>query len=462
MVEDFNKIAAVILAAGKGTRMRSQLPKVLHKVAGKYLAQHVVDACHEIVGKTIIVVGHGGEQVQSALGEDLFYAWQKEQLGTGHAVLQAVEYLTSEIETVLVVCGDTPLLSTATLSKLLKKHEEEKAVATILTTYLTEPFGYGRIIRNEDQEVLKIVEQKDGTPEELEVKEINSGTYCFAATYLKEALSKIKPNNAQGEYYLTDVIGLLQKQGLKIAALATDDPAEIMGINDRVQLAQAEALVKSRINQKLMLQGVTIVDPEHTYIEGTVQIENDTIIYPNTYLQGQTKIGKGCEIGPNTVIVNSQIANEVIIKQSTVVESELGEGCQIGPYSYLRPGNKLGQNVKIGDFVELKKVSVGNNSKILHLSYIGDAQVGTKVNIGAGTITCNYDGEKKWPTIIGDGSFIGSNSNLVAPVQVESKAYVAAGSTITKDVPAGSLGVARSKQENILNWTSKKNKKSRE
>lgn len=451
------KIAVVVLAAGKGTRMRSRLPKVLHKIAGKYMVRHVLDACRMLAAaKIILVVGYRGEEVQQSLGPAYEYAWQREQLGTGHAVLQAAKLLTPDYDTVLVVCGDTPLLTAETLTKMLEMHRQEQAAATILTASLPNPAGYGRIIRDKTGAVVKIVEQKDANPAELLVKEINAGTYCFNAGYLQDALLKLAPDNAQGEYYLTDVVELLTEQQLKVVAYETATVAEIMGVNSRVQLAWAETELRMRINTNLMESGVTIIDPANTYIESDVQIAEDTLIYPYTFLRGDTVIGEGCEIGPNCTIENSTLAAGCTVKYSIILDSKLGENCQVGPFSYLRPGNNLGRDVKVGDFVELKKTSVGIGSKIPHLSYVGDAEIGNKVNIGAGTITCNYDGVAKWPTVIEDNAFIGSNSNLVAPVKVEQGAYVAAGSTITKDIPGGSLGVARGRQVNIPGWAQKK------
>jgi bifunctional UDP-N-acetylglucosamine pyrophosphorylase/glucosamine-1-phosphate N-acetyltransferase len=412
--EQISNIAAVVLAAGQGTRMHSELPKVLHKVNGHYLVQHVIKQCTQAgLDKIILVIGHQGELVQEALGDKFLYAWQKEQLGTGHAVLQAMPLLTSDIKDVLVVCGDTPLLTKATLSNLIKQHKVTDAACTVLTTNLDDPSGYGRIIRNHSGDVVKIVEQKDGEPAELKVKEINSGTYCFKADILKEMLHKIKPNNKQGEYYLTDVISLCREKNLTIGAYLTIDPEEVMGINSRVQLAHAERIFQNRINKCWLEKGVTIVDPANTYIETDVEIGMDTIIYPYTFLQGKTIIGKGCEIGPACTIKDSQLGEKNIVKNSIILESILGSQCDIGPFSYLRPGCKLGDQIKVGDFVELKKTSVKDGSKIPHLSYVGDANIGSKVNI-------------------------------------------AAGSTITSDVPADSLGVARGRQVNIPNWVKKR------
>lgn len=458
-IEQSKGFAAVVLAAGQGTRMRSKLPKVLHKVAGRYLVQHVIEQCKKTgLSKIILVIGHQGEQVQEALGQDFLYVWQREQLGTGHAVLQAEKFL-ADVEDVLVVCGDTPLLTEATLGNLIKQHKETNVACTILTTTLPDPTGYGRIIRNDKGEVVKIVEQKDGNDSELKVQEINSGTYCFKAGILKEMLHKITPNNKQGEYYLTDVIGLCRENNLRVGAFLTADAEEVMGINSRIQLAEAEKAFQKRINSYWLENGVTIIDPINTYIEADVQIGIDTIIYPYTFLQGKTSIGEGCEIGPACTIKDSKLAERNVVINSIILDSEIGNKCVIGPFSYLRPGCKLGNEVKVGDFVELKKTIVKDGSKIPHLSYVGDANVGSKVNIGAGTITCNYDGVNKWTTTIEDGVFIGSNSNLVAPVSIHEGAYVAAGSTITSDVPAEALGVARGKQVNIPNWVKKRKEK---
>lgn len=454
------KRAAIILAAGKGTRMKSRLPKVLHKVAGKSMLQHVLDTCAQLeLDKTIVVIGHQGERIIEEIGNQVLYAWQKEQLGTGHAVLQAQEFLTPDITTVLILCGDTPLLKPETLKSLLDFHQQEQAAATILTATVADPTGYGRIIRDDGGRVKRIVEQKDASPEELRVQEINSGTYCFDAALLMETLGKIKPDNAQGEYYLTDCIALIQEEGRKVVARQVEDEEEILGINSRSQLALAEAIMRRRINERLMEQGVTIIDPGNTYIESDVQIAPDTVIYPFTFLQGKTVIGSDCRIGPASTIRDSTLADGVVVQNSIIIESEIGANCTIGPFSFLRPGTKLAGDNKVGDFVELKKTVVGKGSKIPHLSYVGDAQIGRNVNIGAGTITCNYDGEKKWPTIVEDEAFIGSNTNLVAPVRIERGAYVAAGSTITKDVPEESLGVARGKQVNIPHWVARRKEK---
>lgn len=451
--------AAIILAAGKGTRMVSQRPKVLHQLGGKYLVQHVIDGARQAgIRQIILVIGHGGEEVQQALGPDYTYAWQKEQLGTGHAVMMGMDCLAPQIERVLVLSGDTPLLQGETISRLINEYEAGQAKAAILTSIYEEPTGYGRIIRDQEGRVARIVEQRDGTPEELQVQEINSGVYCFCRNELAEALTNLQPDNIQGEYYLTDVIHSISNKGLPIVA-TVGDAQETMGINDRIQLAQGEAVFRERVNGLLMSKGVTIIDPATTYIEGKVEIGQDTIIHPFTILKGRSIIGEGGSIGPNVTMTDSVIGNEVEIRQAVLEEAKVGNNAVIGPFSYLRPGTVLADNVRIGDFVEVKNAQIGSGSKVPHLTYIGDAVLGSSVNIGAGTITCNYDGQNKHQTIIQDGAFIGSNSNLVAPIQVGKKAYVAAGSTLTADVPEDSLAVARGRQRVIPDWEQRKKKK---
>jgi len=444
---------AVILAAGKGTRMKSSLPKVLHKLCGKPMVEHVLDATRKAgIEKNIVVIGYGAEKVEETLGNQADFVYQKEQLGTGHAVLQAKELLQDHVGPVLVVCGDTPLLTTKTLSLLLEEHKEKKAAATVLTALMDNPTGYGRIIRKEQGGVVKIVEEKDASPEEKRVKEINTGTYCFDNQALFQALEKITPNNAQGEYYLTDVIALFVEANLTVGAVMAEDMLETMGVNSRKHLAEAATYMNRRILDGFMDEGVTIVDPASTFIHSGVKIGRDTIIHPFTIIEGQTVIGEDCIIGPNSRLLDSKIGNSTVIEQSTVLESVLGNEVKVGPYAYLRPGTIAENQVKIGDFVEIKKSTIGEKSKIPHLSYIGDCKIGTGVNVGAGTITCNYDGIDKHPTIIEDDAFIGSNTNLVAPVKVGKRAVVGAGSTLSKDVPAQALGIARAKQRNIEDW----------
>ncbi|NLC38854.1 MAG: bifunctional UDP-N-acetylglucosamine diphosphorylase/glucosamine-1-phosphate N-acetyltransferase GlmU, partial [Clostridia bacterium] len=437
------KTAAVILAAGKGTRMHSELPKVLHRVAGKCLVQHVLDAVGEAgVVQKIVVIGHGGEQVQQLVGDSVSYAWQKEQLGTGHAVLQAMPHVAGDVERVLILCGDTPLLTGQSLKRLLRHFDETGVKGAVLTACLDRPDGYGRVVKDEEGLVLKIVEQGDAQPAELEIKEVNSGVYCFARKELEEALKILQPDNVQGEYYLTDVVSVFRRQGLPVSSCLTGEE-DIYGINTRLELARAEGIFRRRINEKLMENGVTIIDPASSYIEAEVEIAPDTVIHPLTVIQGKTKIGSNCQVGPNVVMVDSVLGDGVKVWQSVLEAAVVGKGSRIGPFSYLRPGTVLGEEVKVGDFVELKNSFVGNNSKVPHLTYIGDASIGKNVNIGAGTITCNYDGKRKWRTVIEDDAFIGSNSNLVAPLTIGEGAYVAAGSTLTKDLPEKSLGIAR-------------------
>lgn len=453
------QVSAIILAAGKGTRMKSQLPKVLHKVSGQSMVQHVLNAVEGAgVTNPIVVIGHGAQLVKEMLGDRVSFALQAEQLGTGHAAMQTKDYLDKGEGNVIVLCGDTPLITQETIAQLLADHTAAQGSATVLTAILEDPTGYGRIVRSAAGLVEGIVEHKDATDEQRDIQEVNTGVYCFKTPDLFAALEQITPANAQGEYYLTDVLGILKQEGKKVGATVLNDPDELMGINDRAQLAVAERLMRQRINHQVMMSGVTIIDPSSTFIDAGVRIEPDTIIHPFTFIQGQTTIGSSCNIGPGSRLVNAVVADEVEISNSIVLDSSIGAQTVIGPYAYIRPGTQLAENVKVGDFVEIKKSVIGKGSKVPHLSYIGDSHIGQGVNIGAGTITCNYDGHNKYPTIIGDGAFIGSNSNLVAPVEIGEGAMTAAGSTITKNVPANSLGVARNKQTNLQNWVLSKNK----
>ncbi|ENQ3080780.1 bifunctional UDP-N-acetylglucosamine diphosphorylase/glucosamine-1-phosphate N-acetyltransferase GlmU [Bacillus multifaciens] len=444
-----SKRFAVILAAGKGTRMKSSLYKVLHSVCGKPMVQHVVDQVSQLeVQKLVTVVGHGAEKVQDQLGSASEFALQTEQLGTAHAVMQAADALGNEEGTTLVICGDTPLITAETMEALLKQHEESGAKATVLTAYIEEPAGYGRIVRNENGHVEKIVEHKDANEVERAIKEINTGTYCFDNKALFTSLSKVSNENVQGEYYLPDVIEILKNEGHIVSAYQTEQFDETLGVNDRVALSQAEDIMKKRINHQHMVNGVTIIDPNNTYISVDAKIGNDTVIYPGTMIEGYTVIGSNCEVGPHTVIRDSEVGDNTTIRQSTVHDSKIGIDVAIGPFAHIRPQSVIGNEVRVGNFVEIKKTVFGNRSKASHLSYIGDAEVGEDVNLGCGSITVNYDGKNKFKTVIGDGVFIGCNSNLVAPVTVEDGAYVAAGSTITEDVPAKALSIARARQTN--------------
>ncbi len=454
------KVAALILAAGQGTRMKSNYPKVLHGLLGKPMVQYVVDTSRNIGSQLImVVVGFQGEQVIEALGPECQYVWQKEQLGTGHAVMMAQKELENFAGDLLLLYGDTPLLQEETIQKLIALRRQESAAAAILTTHLNSPVGYGRIIRDEQQNIKAIVEDKDANAQEKLVTEVNTGVYCFDCQLLFSVLDQLSPKNAQGEYYLTDVFQIFNKLGLKTVGLATKDAEEVMGPNDRVQLAQTENILKQRINQKWMKAGVTICDPQFTYIGSEVEIGRDTIIYPGTFLLEKTIIGENCVLGPHTRIINSTVGQGTTIQFSQVQSSQLGPENAIGPFAYLRPNTVSEAKVKIGDFVELKNTQIRQGSKIPHLSYVGDTQIGANVNIGAGTITCNYDGVNKAQTVIEDGVFVGSNTNLVAPVTVGENATIAAGSTITADVPPDSLAIARNRQVIKTDWNSPKQKK---
>jgi bifunctional UDP-N-acetylglucosamine pyrophosphorylase/glucosamine-1-phosphate N-acetyltransferase len=447
---------AIVLAAGQGKRMKSKLYKVLHSVCGKPMVGHVLDTVKEAnAERTVVIVGHGAEMVKATLGDAAEYVLQEQQLGTGHAVRQAEALLGGEEGTTIVICGDTPLVQAATINAMLELHASSGAAATVLTASFDNPTGYGRVIRGEDGTVQRIVEQKDCSPAEAAVKEINTGTYCFDNQKLFAALAKVTSNNAQGEYYLTDVIGIFREAGESVQGYCTADLAEAIGVNDRVALAEAERLMRERINRNHLLGGVTFIDAASTYIEAGVQIGSDTIIYPGTVLRGTTVIGEDCVIGPQADIMDSTIGNGVTVKYSVVAESVVGDTSSIGPYANLRPGSKLGVSCKIGDFVELKNASLDDGSKVSHLSYVGDAKVGKEVNIGCGAITVNYDGYNKFVTEIGDNAFVGSNVNLIAPVKIGDGAYVVAGSTITQDVPAGDLAIARERQVNKPGYADK-------
>lgn len=451
---------AVILAAGQGTRMKSSLYKVLHTVCGKPMVQHVLDQVSKLeLTKIVTVVGHGAELVKSELGNSSEYALQSEQLGTAHAVMQAATFLENEEGTTIVICGDTPLITSETMSDLLAHHKETNAKATILTAKADDPTGYGRIVRNAEGSVEKIVEHKDATDAERSISEINTGTYCFDNKELFKALSNVSNDNVQGEYYLPDVIEILQKEGKIISAYQTASFDETLGVNDRIALSQAEKIMKLRINKEHMRNGVSIIDPDQTYISVDAVIGRDTIIYPGTMILGETVIGENCMVGPNTEIKNCTIQNGTTIRQSVAHDSYIGNDVAIGPFAHIRPASSIADEVKIGNFVEIKKSTMGKGSKASHLSYIGDAEVGSDVNLGCGSITVNYDGNNKFLTKIEDGAFIGCNSNLIAPVTIGKGAYVAAGSTVTNNVPEKALSVARSRQVNKENYADRINNK---
>ena len=412
------KFTTIILAAGKGTRMKSALPKVLHKVCGKPMLEHVIEAARGAGSeREIVVIGSGADEVREKIS-DVEFALQAEQLGTGHAVKMAKDKISNVSGTVMILCGDTPLVTSELLNNFIESHEQSKAAATVLTAIMPDATGYGRIVRNQSGTVDKIVEHKDATEEELQIHEVNSGMYCFDIKTLFDALENVNNNNSQGEYYLTDVLEIIRNQGLLINAFVTTAFTQIFGVNSRYQLATAERFLRQRKNIELMDNGVTILDPDSTFIDSDVEIGRDTIIYPFTYIEGNITIG---------------------------------ENCNVGPFVHIRPGSKIGDSVRIGNFVEIKNSNIGKGTKLPHLQYIGDSDVGENVNIGCGSVTCNYDGKKKYRTTIGDNVFIGCNTNLVSPVNIGSGAYTAAGSTITQDVPFG-----RARQVNKSTWKDKR------
>lgn len=446
-------IVAVILAAGEGKRMKSDYSKVIHKVGGKPIIKRVCDTVNKAdIEKCIVIVGHKQEQVRETMGEKVLYAVQSEQLGTGHAVMQAIPLL-GGADKVVVLCGDAPLLTSETLKEALKINAERNEYATIFTAEFDDPTGYGRIIRDDNGNVSGIVEHKDATEEQRKIKEVNSSMYCFNKEALIDAIAKLDNNNAQHEYYLTDVIKIMIAEGKKVGTYIVADKDEIMGINDREQLAVANKIAKDKINQMHMRNGVTIIDKETTYIEEDVKIGKDTIIYPGTILEGNTEIGNNCIIGPNSKITNTLIGNGTEVNNSVLVDSRVGDKTNVGPFAYLRPNSNVGNEVKIGDFVEVKNSNIGNGTKVSHLTYIGDSDVGEKVNFGCGTVTVNYDGINKHRTVIGNNAFIGCNTNLVAPVKVGDRVYTAAGTTVTNDVPDDALVIGRVRQEVKEQWT---------
>lgn len=444
---------AVILAAGQGTRMKSRLYKVLHTVCGKSMVEHVVDQVAALdFDQTAVIVGHGAEQVKETVSGNVEFVLQEDQLGTGHAVKCSEHLFSSKVGTTVVLCGDTPLITSSTIKKLMEAHEKEQAMATVLTAIAEDSTGYGRIIRNDEGQVEKIVEQKDASAEEATVKEINTGIFCFDNQMLFKTLSEVKNENAQGEYYLPDVIEILKSKGEKIAAYQAVSLNETLGVNDRVALSKAEELMKLRINEYWMRAGVTFIDPKTTYVSAEASIGQDTILYPNTTIKGASIIGEDCVIESGSEIHTSKLGNGVHVRNSHIIESTVEEGSAIGPFAHIRPNSEVGKDVKIGNFVELKKAKVSDRSKVSHLSYVGDALVGSDVNIGCGVVTVNYDGKNKHQTIIKNGAFVGSGSNLIAPVEIGENGFVAAGSTITEDVPKKALSIARSRQVNKENY----------
>ena len=449
-------IKAIILAAGEGKRMKSQKPKVLHEIFNKPMIEYVLDAAEGSgIQEICMVVGHQAEEVKKAITKaDVSFVLQKEQLGTGHAVMQAQHFIPAEGE-VLILCGDTPLVTAETLQKFLQFHQDENNDVSILSAWVDNPAGYGHIIRDKEGSFLKNIEHKDANAEEKLVCEINTGIYCFQGKKLKEALTRLTNHNQQGEYYLPDTLEIIRKDGGKVNAMIAEDAHEFLGVNSRIQLAEATDVMKKRINLKWMEEGVTLVDPQNTYIGPEVSIGQDTVVLPGCVLEGKTVIGEGCIIGPNSRMTNMILSNGVKFQASTGMDSTIGEETTVGPYAYIRPNCVIGAHVKVGDFVEVKNSVIGNGTKISHLTYIGDTDAGENINFGCGTVTVNYDGKKKFRTTIEDGAFIGCNANLVAPVTVKKGSYIAAGSTVTKDVPEDALAVARSRQQNIEGWTKK-------
>lgn len=451
-----SEISAIILAAGQGTRMKSSKPKVLHEICSVPMLECVYRAAESAgVSNIITVVGHGAQEVKNFLGDERLYAEQKQQLGTGHAVMCAMPQL-EDGGCCLVLSGDVPLITKETLENAMKYHMKNRLAATVITAEVENPYGYGRIIRDEKLNVNFIVEEKDTTPAQRQVNEINSGLYCFDTGLLRAALTEVTPKNAQGEYYLTDTIAILLKNGYNVGAFKLSDNLEIMGVNNRIQLAQADKIMRKRINEYHMLEGVSIIDPDATYIGFNVKIGRDTVVYPGSSIESGSVIGENCKIGPGSTIKNCRIGNNTECISSVVTDSEIGENVHIGPFAYIRPGCRVGNNIKVGDFVELKNAVIDDGTKISHLTYVGDSDVGKNVNFGCGTVTVNYDSKKKHRTVIGDNAFIGCNTNLVAPVTVKKGAYTAAGSTITDEVPENSLAVARARQVNKENWRLKK------
>ena len=452
-----NDLYAIILAAGEGKRMKSNKAKVIHKTCGKSLIEWVINSVEQSgASQTCVVVGYKSEQVIDIIGDKVSYAYQKEQLGTGHAVKQAEEFLGDKKGTVMVLCGDTPLITSETLLLAKDYHETNNNSVTVLTASVEEPFGYGRIIKNDTGNLIKIVEQKDATDQEKQVKEINSGMYFFNIEDLIISLNSLSNENSQSEYYLTDTIEILINEGKKAGSFCVKDNNEILGINNRIQLSEASDILRKRIINKHLENGVTFISPETSYIESDVVIGVDTIIYPGTIIEGKSIIGEECVIGPYSRIVCSEIDDKAVINNSVILESKVGSETKVGPFAYLRPKSVVGTKVKIGDFVEIKKSVIGDGTKISHLSYIGDAELGKNVNMGCGSVVVNYDGKKKHKTIVGDNVFVGCNANLVSPVNVEANSYIAAGSTITDNVPEYSLAIARKRQSIIENWVLKK------
>lgn len=449
----------VILAAGQGTRMKSRLPKVLHPIAGRPMIDHVLRTAESLTPATMtLIVGHGADELRARLAgrERLRFAVQEPQLGTAHALQQAESVLAGRTGTLILLYGDVPLLRASTLSRLHETHASARAAATVVTAVVERPYGYGRIVRSRGR-IARIVEERDASPAERAIKEINSGIYAFDVGPLWDALRGIASRNAQGEFYLTDLVAIYRRRKLPVETLVLEDVHETRGVNSRSELAEVSRIVRQTKNEELMAAGVTIIDPATTYIDEGVTVGADTVIHPGVIVEGHTRIGSACEIHAHVRIVDSELADRVTVNNFCVITgSRVGHGASVGPFAHLRPDTTVGERAKVGNFVEMKKTSLGAGSKANHLAYLGDATIGANVNVGAGTITCNYDGERKHQTVIEDGAFIGSDSQLIAPVTVGKGAYVGAGSSITEDVPPGALGIARGRQTNINGWVDRR------
>ncbi|MDL2289534.1 bifunctional UDP-N-acetylglucosamine diphosphorylase/glucosamine-1-phosphate N-acetyltransferase GlmU [Clostridia bacterium OttesenSCG-928-F22] len=446
------QVEAIILAAGEGKRMKSSLPKVLHPICGRTMVEHAMEAVKGYCEKPILVIGHGGETVQQKIGDRARYCYQTEQLGTGHAVMMAKEQLQGKQGYVVVMAGDMPLIHRDIIDALVQHAQAEPCGAVVLTGRMHNPTGYGRILRKPDGSIQAIVEEKDADELQKSIGETNSSIYCFDIASLLDCLDSLDNKNAQGEYYLTDCIELLNKQGKRVLAHAVEDVRDCMGINDREQLSYATDVMRMRIIHRHMQNGVTIIDKNNAYIDVQVEIGRDTVIYPGAVIEGNTKIGENCTIIGVCTLKDATIGSHVSIKSSDLEQCVVRDGAKLGPYVHIRPNSDIGENTKLGNFVEVKNSTLAEGAKVSHLTYVGDAEVGKDVNIGCGVVFVNYDGKHKYKTVVEDNAFIGCNTNLVAPVKVEKGAYIAAGSTITKDVPQENLAIARARQINRANW----------
>lgn len=454
-------LAVIILAAGIGKRLNSKKAKVLHTVAGEPMIRHVIRKAIAVTPvKVIVIAGHQSEEVMACIEEpspNIKFVKQKKLLGTAHAVLQSESSLRGFDGTIVILSGDVPLVREESLRHLLRKHREADNDLTIVTTIVTNPSGYGRVLRNADRRVIKVIEDRDASEEEKKIREVNTGIYAAEKGFLFKAVKDVRKENVQEEYYLTEIVEIAVRQRKRVGALPVENPVEVMGINTRKELSEAERYLREKKLNELMLNGITIIDPANTYISPSVSIGKDSIIYPNTFLEGTTTLGEECVVYPNVRILDSHIGDRVVVKDSClIVKGEIGDGATIGPFAQLRPETIVKKGAKIGNFVEVKKSTIGEGSKAMHLSYIGDTTIGKGVNIGAGTITCNYDGLKKYPTVIEDEVFVGSDTQFIAPVRIGKGAIIAAGSTITRNVPRDTLAMSRIEQVNKEGWALKR------